>query len=133
MTTTADSLVATGASCAPNISPRGRRTRLQAGRLWFAVAVGLAGAGVAFRLPWPVRALVFLPAAMSAIGFLQARQNTCVLRAAQGTFEHDDRTTTPAPDAEVAASRRVSRTIIRDTILIGVLAGGLAAATVLVR
>jgi len=83
--------------------------------------------------PGRYAALVFLPAALSAIGFLQARHHTCVLRAAQGTFELEDSSTTPAPAAEVAASRQLSHRIVRDTILIGLLAAVLSAATTLLR
>ena len=86
-----------------------------------------------WRWPWALRALVFVPAAMSAIGFLRARHHTCVLRASQGTFENDDGTLTPAPAAEVAACRHLSRTIRRDTILLGLLGSVLALATTLVR
>jgi hypothetical protein len=107
--------------------------RERMGRTWFGLAIVFAGTAVALRLPWPVRALEFVPAALSAIGFLEARQQTCVLRAAQGTFERDDGSKIVAPPAEVTASRRVSRTIVRDTILIGALSGGLVAATALLR
>jgi hypothetical protein len=40
---------------------------------------------------------VFFPAAASAISFLQASRNTCVMRAQEGTIEHDDFSTEPAP------------------------------------
>jgi len=76
---------------------------------------------------------VFFPAAASAIGFLQASRNTCVLRAKEGTVEHDDFSTEPAPAPDVTASRRVAKGITRDAILIGIGAGALAAATALVR
>ena len=92
-----------------------------------------AGAAVLFRAPWFVRAAVFFPAAAAATGFLQARRDTCVLRAREGTLEHDDFTTEPAPAADVAASRKVAARITRDALLLGVAAGALAAATALVR
>src|SRR4029079_13849023 len=79
------------------------------------------------------RAAVFFPAAASAISFLQASRNTCVMRAQEGTIEHDDFSTEPAPAPELAASRRVAKGIYRDSILIGIAAGALAAATALVR
>jgi len=119
--------------CAPNIAPAGIRRRQRFGLQWAALSVAAAGAAMIFRLPWIARAAVFVPAALSATGYLQARRNTCVLRAREGTIEHDDFSTTPAPVADVAASRRVARGITRDAVLIGVGAGALAAATALVR
>ena len=120
-------------SCTPNIAPAGIRRRERFGLQWAAIAIAAAGAGVMFRWPWIVRAAVFIPAALAATGTLQARRNTCVLRAKQGTIEHDDFSTEPAPAPELAASRRVAKGIYRDSILIGIAAGALAAATAFVR
>jgi hypothetical protein len=119
--------------CRPNIAPAGRRRRVRLGFQSAGISVAIAAAGMIFRAPWAVRAAAFLPATISAIGFLQVSRNTCVLRAAEGTIEHDDFTTEKAPTADVAASRRVARGIYRDAVLIGVAAGALAAATALVR
>lgn len=121
------------APCTPNISSAGIRRRRRFGFQWAGLSIAAAGASVLFRAPWIVRAAVFLPAAAAATGFLQASRNTCVLRAREGTLEHDDFSTTPAPASEVAASRQVARGITRDAILIGVGAGALAAATALLR
>jgi hypothetical protein len=121
------------ASCTPNISPAGIRRRRRFGFQWAGISIAVAGAGMLFRAPWLARAAVFLPAAAAATGFLQASRNTCVLRAREGTLEHDDFSTTPASASEVAASRQVARGIARDAILIGVGAGALAAATALLR
>jgi hypothetical protein len=120
-------------SCAPNISPAGRRRRRRIGLQFAGISVAAAGAGVIFRAPWIARAGVFLPAAVSAIGYLQASRNTCVMRAREGTFEHDDLSTEPAPAADVAASRQVSGRIYRDALLIGLGAAAIAAATALIR
>ncbi len=125
--------ISEGAACAPNISPAGRRARRRQGQVWLAITVLGAGAGLVWRLPAVTRGLVFVPAALSAIAFLQARRHTCVLRAAQGTFEHDDGSTTAAASADVAASRRTSWAIARDALLFGLLGGGLSATTALIR
>jgi len=119
--------------CQPNISPAGRRRRERFGAQWAAISIAAAGAAVLLRAPWFVRAAVFLPAAASATGFLQARRDTCVLRAREGTLEHDDFTTEPAPANDVAASRKVAAGVTRDAVLVGIVAGVLAAATALVR
>ena len=87
---------------------------------------------VVLQTPWYLRALVGLPAALAAVAFLQVRRNTCVARAAEGTFERDDFSKTAAPADEVAASRRVAAGILRDAALIGLVGAALAAASVLV-
>ena len=119
--------------CTPNIAPAEIQRRRRFGFQFAAISIAAAGAGVILRWPWIARAAVFLPAAISATGYLQASRNTCVLRAKEGTIEHDDFSTEPAPAAEVAESRKVAAGITRDSILIGVAAGALAAATTLVR
>ena len=119
--------------CAPNISAAGRRRRERFGAQWLGISVAALGVGVLLRAPWRVRALVLIPAALSAIGFLQARRSTCVMRAREGTFEHDDFSTDKAPASEVVVSRKVAAGINRDALLIGLGAGALAAATKLVR
>jgi hypothetical protein len=122
----------TAAFCRPNISPAGKRRRSRIGYLSVAVSLLLAGALVALRTPWYLRALVGLPAALAAVAFLQVRRNTCIARAAEGTFEHDDFSKTPAPPDEVAASRRVAAGIRRDAAIIGLLCAALVAASVLI-
>lgn len=121
------------ASCKPNISPAGRRMRRRFGWTWALVSVLTFGLVVFVRSAWYWRALIALPAALSAIGFLQAGRNTCVARAAEGTFEHDDFSKIKAPDDDVAASRKVATGIRRDTLIIGLLCGAIAAGTVFVR
>ena len=107
-------------ACKANISPLGRRRRLRFGNQWLVVSVALLVVLVVMRVPWYGGFALFLPVALSAVGFLQASRNTCVMRAKEGTFEHDDFTATTAPDDEVAASRAVAAKINRDVILIGI-------------
>jgi len=118
-----------GAVCKPNISPAGRKRRVIFGWIAAAAAVGLAVLAIALHWHWYLRATLFFPAAMAAVGFLQARRNTCVARAMEGTFENDDFTTTKAPDDEVAASRKVASTIRRDAVLIGLASAAFGALT----
>jgi len=119
--------------CTPNIAPAGIRRRRRFGYQAAGLSVAAMGAGLIFQAPWIARAAVFFPAAASAISFLQASRNTCVMRAQEGTIEHDDFSTEPAPAPELAASRRVAKGIYRDSILIGIAAAALAAATAFVR
>jgi hypothetical protein len=88
---------------------------------------------VALRAPWYGRLSLFFPASMSAVGFLQVRRNTCIARAAEGTFEHDDFSTTKAPDDNVAASRAVATGIRRDMILIGIVGAAIGVASAAIR
>jgi hypothetical protein len=122
-----------GTSCKPNISTAGRRMRMRFGWLWAVITVAGLTASVVLRVPWFWRALSFVPASLSAVGFLQARRGTCVSRAAEGTFEHDDFSKTKASAPDAARSRRASGTIVRDTVLIGILCAAAGAATALVR
>ncbi len=121
-----------GEVCKPNISAAGRRRRRLVGYVGTMVGVGLFAASVAWKWPFYWRATVFIPAVLAASGFLQARRNTCVARAAEGTFENDDFSTVKAPDDEVAASRRVASGIKRDILLIGLACAAFAAASALV-
>jgi hypothetical protein len=82
--------------------------------------------------PWFVRLLVFFPAALAGVSYLQVRRNTCVKHARQGTIEHDDFSTTPAPEDQLQVSRRVAKTITRDGTLFGVAVAAVAAASALV-
>jgi hypothetical protein len=107
-------------ACKANISPVGRRRRMRFGNQWLVVSVALLVVLVVMRVPWYGGLALFIPVALSAVGFLQASRNTCLLRAKQGTFEHDDFSATKAPDEEVAASRAVAARINRDVILIGI-------------
>lgn len=122
----------TYAVCRPNISGAGRRRRTRIGYLSVMISLLLLGVFLARGVSWYWRALICLPAGMAAVSFLQVRRNTCIARAAEGTFEHDDFSRTKAPDDEVAASRRVAAGIRRDSALIGLAAGVLAALTALV-
>jgi hypothetical protein len=96
------------------------------------VSVALLIVLAVLRVPWYVGLLMFIPASLAAVGYLQARRNTCVMRAKEGTFEHEDFSTTKAPDDEVAASRAMAGTINRDTILVGLAGAALGVAVAVV-
>jgi len=121
-----------GEVCKPNISAAGRRRRTYVGYAGVAIGVALLAASIVLRWPFYLRATVFVPAALAARGFLQVSRNTCVARAAEGTFENDDFSTVKAPDDEVAASRKVAVGIKRDILLISLACAVLAAASAFV-
>jgi hypothetical protein len=116
-------------ACRPNISGAGRRRRQRIGYVAIVVSLALLALFVARGTAWYLRALIFLPAGLAAVSLLQVRRNTCIARAAEGTFEHDDFTRTPATDDDVAASRRVAAGIRRDSLLIALACAVLAAIT----
>lgn len=122
-----------GRTCKPNISEAGRRLRVDFGWRWLVISVIALVVLFAIHAPWYWRALLFLPAAISAVGFLQARNMTCVSRAAEGTFEHQDLSRTRATDSDVAASRRVASRIWRQTVLIGIAAAAVSVVTAALR
>jgi hypothetical protein len=108
------------AACKPNISAAGRRRRNRFGNQWLIGSVVLLVVLVLFRARWYWGLILFVPTALSAVGFLQASRNTCVMRAREGTFENEDLSTIEAPENEVVASRAVAAGITRDTVLVGV-------------
>jgi hypothetical protein len=120
-------------ACKPNISPAGRRRRLRFGSGALVISLALLSALIGLRSAWYWRLVLFVPASLTAVGFLQARRNTCIQRASEGTFEHDDYSMTKAADEEVAASRVVAAAIRRDTILIGLVGAVIGVATVAIR
>ncbi len=111
-----------GAVCRPNISPAGIRKRIRFGALSAALTVVISVSMTIARVRWYWCFAVFVPAALAGVGFLQAGRKTCVARAAEGTFEHDDFSKTPAPEEDVIRSREVATRINRDSILIGLAA-----------
>jgi hypothetical protein len=115
--------------CTPNISGSGRRRRRNVGYAVATFASILMAAFVVTHVAWYVRIVVFVPAAMAAVGFLQASRNTCLAHASKGTIEQEDFSTTKALDEQVAASRLVAAGIRRDSLLIGAAAAMVAMAT----
>jgi hypothetical protein len=110
------------AVCQPNISPSGIRQRQRFAAINAGAAALVAGGLVVTHARWLWSLVVFLPAALAGVGFLQASRKTCVARAAEGTFEHDDFSKTPAVPEAVQRSRKVAAGINRDSALIGLAA-----------
>jgi hypothetical protein len=119
-----------GSLCPPNISEAGVRRRMRFGAISSALTVLLAGSVIVSHARWVWSAAVFVPAFVAAIGFLQAGRRTCVSRAAEGTFEHEDFSKTPAAEDAVVRSREVATKIMRDSMLIG---AGAVVITVVLR
>lgn len=118
-----------GAICIPNFSGPGRVRRRRVAIAMLVIGGVLFVALTATHAAPLVRALVGLPVAGAAISYLQVTRNTCIAHARTGTIEQDDFSTLPAPEVQLAASRRVATTIVRDGLLLGLVAGLVSAAT----
>src|SRR5260221_11325823 len=75
-----------GAPCRPNISPAGVRRRRVFGAWNVAAGILLVAGMLGGRAPWYWCLVVFVPAALAAVGFLQAPRKICVARAAEASF-----------------------------------------------
>lgn len=116
-------------SIEPNMGAAGRRQRRLVGIGGTILTVAAFIGCIRNDLPWSMRLLVGFPATLAAVGWLQAARGTCVRRAAEGTFERDDRSTVVVSAEARDRSRVVARGIVRDAILIGFAVAALAAAT----
>ena len=74
----------------PNIGPAERRKRNIAGLVGAALTVLALGALLETRASWVMRLIVALPAFLAAMGFLQARAQTCVAFARKNIRVLDD-------------------------------------------
>jgi hypothetical protein len=126
-------MVAATPLCKPNISEAGRRRRRVLGTVALVVAVAALAVLIALRAAWYWRLLVALPAALYRLNVLQAEHATCVLRAREGTFEHDDFSTTKVADEDAAASRAVAAGISRAGLIAGVVAAAIAVGSIWIR
>lgn len=125
--------ISEGMVCKTNISPWGRRMRRNAATGTAVVGVAMLVALIALDAPWWARLVMFLPAASFFVTVLQLTRNTCVMHAAKGVEETDESgVVRRAAEDDVAASRRVAKTIYRDGVLGGVVVAALSAATALV-
>lgn len=86
-----------------NIGPREQFKRRLLGRIALIAGVALTFALIAYGAPRLLRLVVFFPLWMAALGFLQAREKTCIALAARGTCNLD------TGEQEIKDSRRVER------------------------
>ncbi len=89
--------------CYANIGPRGIRLRQIGGVIAGLVAIGLVIAMIALHQPRTYRILAFAPFWLSALGFLQAREKTCVGLASRGMRDLDGGAERVEDGAEQAA------------------------------
>jgi hypothetical protein len=102
-----------GAVCAPNMSAGARAVRVRVARGAAVVAVAALVVAVVAGAAWWVRFVaVLVPALVASSAYFEARSNVCVLRAAEGTFEHDDRSRTPMEATVLPAIRRAATSVV---------------------
>lgn len=103
----------------PNIGPKERRLRNIVGVIASAVTLLLVGALLEAGFPWGARFLVALPAYVAAIGFLQARAQTCVAFAKQNIrVLGDSRKDALTPsDREAQAIRAQARRVYQQALI----------------
>lgn len=102
-----------------NIGARGIRRRGRMGVVWLVLGIIVAITLVATRAPHGWRLLVILPFTAAAIGFLQAREKTCIVLAAMGQCEGSrDGSYRPVGADERGILRRRSAWIVIRAVLI---------------
>lgn len=109
-----------------NIGTAETAMRRRAGRVGAALAVVLAVVLIAADADPRWRLLVALPAAMSAVGFLQARQRFCAaygLRGVMGFSPKVGATEAVGSDDARRKDAAVAKRIMAQSLLIGLLAG----------
>ena len=102
-----------------NITTRGARLRRLTGIWWLAIALAAFVTLVVVRAPRSYRVALAIPIGLAAIGFLQAREKTCIALCAAGQREPtDDRPeTTPTPAEQRALGRQSISIVIRSVVI----------------
>lgn len=113
-----------------NIGPEEIRRRRASGIAGTAAAVAVLGATVATRVPRPVRAVVAVPAAIGASGFLQAAAHFCSGFGMRGVvnFGPVGDTLSVGDDEARREDRARALAILRSSSVIGVAAAAFALA-----
>jgi hypothetical protein len=99
-----------------NIGARGCQRRRTGGYVWAAVTLIALAAMVGTHVSRTLLLLLALPIAFAAFGFLQAREQTCVVHALLGTRENDDGVVKLDPNDQPEVRRRAWRVTIQSII-----------------
>ncbi|HEY4305825.1 MAG TPA: hypothetical protein VGM82_15235 [Gemmatimonadaceae bacterium] len=92
-----------------NIGARGCRRRRWGAWFWSVMTVVIAFMILMSHVSRAMLFVLALPIALAALGFLQAREQTCVFHAALGTRENDDGVVKLDPRARDDVKRRAWR------------------------
>jgi hypothetical protein len=106
--------------CIANIGPRGIRLRRITGLVGFVLGAGLGLGMVLGHAPYAYRILALGPFLIGALGWLQAREKTCVSLASQHARDDDAETAPASLDAAAidAAIARQAGSIRRRAFLL---------------
>lgn len=105
-----------------NIGARGCRRRRTGGWFWSIIAVVALASMLVAHVARPLLLVLALPFAFAALGFLQAREQTCVVHAVIGTRENDDGVVQLDPRAAADVKRRAWRVSVSSVVIAVVLA-----------
>jgi hypothetical protein len=108
-----------------NITDVGIRRRYRQGVMIAFVSIAAAVILIATGSPRWTRLFLFVPIALAANGFLQAREKTCVVLGAMGTRETGDGGYARMSNAECAVARRQAVSIVIKDVLIAAVATAL--------
>jgi hypothetical protein len=106
------------ASRVENITDAGIRRRFRQGVVLAIISIAAAIILIVIGSPRWMRLFLFVPFAIAANGFLQAREKTCVVLGAMGTRETSDGGYARMSEAEcVVAKRQVVWIVIKDVLI----------------
>jgi hypothetical protein len=102
-----------------NIGEPGARRRRQGALVSLALAGAVAIVLIITNAPRPARLLIAVPIGLAAAGFLQAREKTCVVRAALGEREvyERDGNTKLSSDERTRARKQAISVVLRSTMI----------------
>ena len=104
-----------------NVGPGESRKRRLMGIAALAAGALLAFALVAMGVPFWMRAVVFFPIWLAALGLLQARERTCVALAARGVCNMDEGEAPIEDETRARELREKARRINRRAMIIAAL------------
>ena len=107
---------------ATNLADRGVRWRRTMGIIWLVISLVAAGSMILLNAGRAWRLVLVVPFALAAVGFVQARERTCVALGMAGKRENPDGTYADVPAAECPAINRKVTSIIVRVVLIAVAA-----------
>jgi len=106
------------ASRVENITANGIRRRHRQGVVLAVISIAAAIIMIAIGSPRWMRLFLFVPIAIAANGFLQAREKTCVVLGAMGARETSDGGYERMSSAECTVARRQATSIVLKDVLI---------------
>lgn len=102
-----------------NIGKKERSRRSRKGWIYFFLTIVTFVALVLSDLPRVYRLLVYLPATLSALGFLQSKFSFCVYYGLKGEYHFDNNEKRVTDNEDLSADRRASLNILIVSLSIG--------------